>query len=127
MRIMNNVREFSNMTVSGNFSYSCCHCMVDKLEICICFSFCDDYHQDFVTGIAWEPKSNRLFSCGWDTNVGGREVVTMDTLASPLATMDISEKLNASKESPEIMDDSPQCNGFAEESISNGNIVEAKG
>jgi WD40 repeat protein len=100
--------------------------LIVDFEIFIyCFSFRDDYHDDFVTGIDWEPKSDRLFSCGWDTNVGGRQV-TMEALSSPLSTLGISEKQNIMKESPEKMDDSPQCNGFIAENTANCHVVEAK-
>ncbi|XP_013778203.1 methylosome protein 50-like [Limulus polyphemus] len=26
----------------------------------------DSSHEDFVRGLSWEPKNNRLYSCGWD-------------------------------------------------------------
>jgi WD40 repeat protein len=29
----------------------------------------DDRHDDFVRGLAWHPRSENLYSCGWDKQV----------------------------------------------------------
>lgn len=33
------------------------------------FRYEDDRHDDFVRGLAWHPRSESLFSCGWDKQV----------------------------------------------------------
>ncbi|CAG2064215.1 unnamed protein product, partial [Timema podura] len=31
--------------------------------------YSDDRHEDFVRGLAWNPKTEQLYSCGWDKKV----------------------------------------------------------
>jgi WD40 repeat protein len=33
------------------------------------FRYEDSRHTDFVRGLAWDPNSNFLWSCGWDKQV----------------------------------------------------------
>ncbi|XP_067004033.2 methylosome protein WDR77 [Anabrus simplex] len=39
----------------------------DSASPSVCYT--DDRHNDFVRGLAWHPKSNQLYSCGWDKQV----------------------------------------------------------
>nr|CAD7459294.1 unnamed protein product [Timema tahoe] len=32
-------------------------------------NYSDDRHEDFVRGLAWNPKTEQLYSCGWDKKV----------------------------------------------------------
>jgi hypothetical protein len=44
----------------------------------------DDRHDDFVRGFAWHPRSDSLYSCGWD-----RKVLS-HTLALSLNKMEVN-------------------------------------
>ena len=87
------------------------------------FSFRDRIHDDFVTGIDWQLKDNWLFSCGWDFKVNSREVMEMENLSSPLATMAINEKQKTLPASSEPMDEAPQWNGYSSNIQENGSIT----
>ena len=96
------------------------------LSFMLSCSFRDCIHDDFVTGVDWQPKDNCLFSCGWDFKVNSREVTEMENLSSPLATMAINEKHKTATAPPEPMDDTPQWNGYGSGIQTNGTVVEGQ-
>ncbi|XP_063244764.1 methylosome protein WDR77-like [Bacillus rossius redtenbacheri] len=56
-----------------------------KLEVVDCSTlevvYTDDRHEDFVRGLAWNPKTEHLHSCGWDKQV---------LVHSPVVNMDVN-------------------------------------